>query len=158
VVSARNVELVRSLQPAGADLVQMFKDARPQELATLVGLSELFDPALESSFVAGESSGAPTLTYHGIAGLIDGWREWLEAWDSYLIEAEEFIGCGDEVVAMVRVRATTRRGAVVMEHAPAAVWGFTGGKVARLDFYLDRAQALQAARARADAERTEQRG
>ena len=91
-MSANNVELVRSLQPSGADLVEMFKDARPQGLATLVGRSELFDPALESSFVAGESSGAPTLTYHAIAGLSDGWREWLEAWDSYLIEAEESSG------------------------------------------------------------------
>jgi hypothetical protein len=49
VVSAQNVELVRSLQPSG--------------------------------------SGPLRLTYHGVAGLIDGWREWLGAWDSYLIEA-----------------------------------------------------------------------
>jgi SnoaL-like domain len=145
VVSAQNVELVRSLQPSGADLVDMFSSADPQALAALVGRSELFDPALEISFIAGESSGAPTLTYHGIAGLIDGWREWLQAWDSYLIEAEEFIDCGEAVVVMIRVRARTRRDGVLMEHAPAAVWALAGGSVVRMDFYLQRTQALDAA-------------
>jgi hypothetical protein len=78
-VSAQNVELVRSLQPSGADLVEMSKDARPAQPAALVGRGEPPDPALERSCVAGGLSGLPTLTYHGIAGLIDGWHRWLEA-------------------------------------------------------------------------------
>jgi ketosteroid isomerase-like protein len=46
----------------------------------------------------------------------------------------------------VRVQARTRRGGVEMEHAPGAVWTLEDGRVRRIEFYLERRQALTAAR------------
>jgi ketosteroid isomerase-like protein len=116
-VSEENLEIVRSLQPSGVDLVE----------------------------VAGESAGLPTMSYRGVQGFIEGWRVWLAAWDSYRIETEDFVDDGDKVVVPVRVHARTRRDPVEMEHAPAAVWTLARGKVVRIELYLNRAEALKAA-------------
>src|SRR5439155_7121300 len=85
---------------------------------------------------------APSVGLHGFA---DAWREWLEPWDSYYVEVEEFIDVGDEVVSLVRVSARTTRDGVAIEHRPAAVWSVREGKVARVRFYLHRPEALEAA-------------
>jgi ketosteroid isomerase-like protein len=143
-VSQAHVDIVRSMQPSGVDLVEVFEQGRFEQVAAFADPQGVFDPAFETSFIASEAAAAARVSYRGAQGLVDGWREWLEAWDRYELEAEDFIDGGDEVVVMVRVRARTRRGGVEMQHAPAAVWGFKHGAVVRIDFYLERAQALRA--------------
>jgi hypothetical protein len=142
---SENVELVRSLQPAGAvDLVELTEAGQiafgPGESSTP------FAPEFECSWIAGEDSGVPPLSYRGLEGFIEGWREWLSPWESYRIDAEDFIDAGDRVVVMVRVHARTRRGGVEMEHSPAAVWTLEGGRVVSIEFYLERSMALEATR------------
>jgi len=101
-----------------------------------------FAEDFEVRFVA---AGAGTdLRFRGLEGLGAGWRNWLEAWDRYEIEAEEFIDAGDQVVVFTRVRARTHRDGVEMEHAPAAVWTLCDGVVQRIEFYLERDAALAA--------------
>ena len=73
---------------------------------------------------------------------------WILTWESYRIEAEEFIDAGNEVVVLARVRARTRRGGVEMEHAPGAVWTVEDGRIRRIEFYLEGSQALEVARGR----------
>ena len=84
-------------------------------------------------------------TSRGLQGFAEAWRDWLEPWESYYIEAEEFIDAGDEVVSLTRVLAQTTRDAVAVEHRPAAVWSLRAGKIARVRFYLDRGEAIEAA-------------
>ena len=143
-MSRQNVEFVRALQPTGGvDLAEVFTGDQSDFIAAM---SPLLDPAFECAFIASESSGFPTLSYEGAEGFVAGWREWLSPWESYRIEAEEFVDAGDEVVVLVRVQARTRRGGVEMEHAPGAVWTLEDGRVRRIEFYLERRQALTAAR------------
>ena len=66
-------------------------------------------------------------------------------WESYYIEAEEFIDAGEEVVTLTRVLAQTTRDSVAVEHRPAAVWSLRQGKIVRVRFYLERDEALEAA-------------
>ena len=87
----------------------------------------------------------PSPTFHGITGLVAGWRDWLEPYESYWLEVEDFIDAGgDRVVVPARGRARTRRDRVLVEHSPAAVFTIRSGKLARVSFHLDRGQALAA--------------
>jgi ketosteroid isomerase-like protein len=144
-MSRENVEVVRSLQPSGIDLVEVFEGQRFEQVPAFADPRELFAPEFECSFISSPSTGSVRLSYRGPQGLIEGWRDWLAAWDGYWLEAEDFIDGGDQVVVKVRVHARTRRGGVEMEHAPAAVWTFADGRVVRIEFYLERAHALEAA-------------
>jgi ketosteroid isomerase-like protein len=141
-MSEQTVELVRALQPSGIDLVEALAG---DEGAFVEGISAVFDPALECAFVANESSGFTTLAYRGADGFVEGWREWLSPWESYRIDAEEFIDAGDQVVVLARVQARTRRGGVEMQHAPGAVWTIEEGRIRRVEFYLEGSQALEVA-------------
>jgi hypothetical protein len=92
----------------------------------------------------GSPGTAQPLRYRGLAGMIEGWRDWLSPWASYRIDAEGFLDAGDDVVILVHVRAKTSRDGVVMEHSPAAVWTVEGGRVGRIRFFLERQAALEA--------------
>jgi ketosteroid isomerase-like protein len=140
-MSQHNVEIVRMLQPTGVDLVALFEGDQ-QPLAQLP--LSLFADDFASSFIAIDA--AMTLgPGRGIEGFSAGWRNWLEAWERYEIEAEEFIDAGDRVVVFAHIRGRTRRDGVEMEHAPAAVWSLRDGAVCHVEFYLDRDEALRAA-------------
>ena len=103
-----------------------------------------FASDFEVSFLPGTGGAFTRASYQGVGGLIEGWRNWLAAWASYRVEAEDFIDAGDEVVVLVRVRGRTARDGVTVEHSPAAVWSIRGGKIAGLRFYLERDEALEA--------------
>jgi ketosteroid isomerase-like protein len=104
-----------------------------------------FDPDVETEFIAGQSidSVRPSVS-RGLLGFAESWRDWLEPWDSYYIEAERFIDLGEEVVSLTRVRARTTRDAVAVEHRPGAVWSLRDRKIVRVRFYLHREEALEA--------------
>jgi ketosteroid isomerase-like protein len=138
-MSAANVELVKGILP-DTDLVEAFAGDPPQGILT--GDVNALDPDLEVEF-AGTLSGAPTLNYRGIEGLVEGWRDWLTPWESYLLEAEEFIDGGDRVLELVRVRARTSRHGVEVEHSPAAVWTVQDGVVVSVHFFLERREAFE---------------
>ncbi len=89
------------------------------------------------------STGGPRLTYDGLAGLVEGWRDWLLPWHSYHVKIEEFIDAGDQVVVPVLVRARTERHGVEMEHRPASVWRVQDGKVVAVHFFLDQGEAAR---------------
>jgi ketosteroid isomerase-like protein len=153
-MSSQNVELVRSLQPADADLVKMFVDDAPMPTGFTPDISKFAD-GFPVEFVS-NLPGAERPTYHGLEGFVAGWRDWLEPYASYRARAEEFIDAGDRVVVLIRVRATTARDGVAVDHEPAAVWTIADGKVVALGLYLDRDAAFREAGLAADARPVEQ--
>jgi ketosteroid isomerase-like protein len=145
-MSQENVELVKRVQPSGVDLVPLFRTSTaPDPSATGIDLTA-FASDFETEFIAHRTFGSirPS-TFHGIRGFAESWRDWLEPWESYYIEAEEFIDAGEEVVSLTRVLAQTTRDAVAVEHRPGAVWSVREGKIVRVRFYLERKEALEAA-------------
>ena len=137
-MSQDNLEVVRASWAHEVDVVALLADV--ESLGESFGaLSE----DVEVQFVA-NAPGLPDARYRGAQGLADGWRDWLEPYESYRLSAEEFIDAGGDVLILARVRARTHRDGVLLEHAPAAVCTVQDGKIVRARFYLDRDQALEA--------------
>jgi ketosteroid isomerase-like protein len=82
---------------------------------------------------------------HGVEEYLAAWREWLGPWESYRIEAEEYLDAGDKVVMLVRQLGTTKMGGAPIENRGAAVFSFSAGKLTRIEFHLDRERAMKAA-------------
>jgi ketosteroid isomerase-like protein len=139
-VTGDNVEIVKRLQPSGIDMVAAAHSAPDVE-----PFADIPAPAFAEDFTAAFFGSGMRGEYEGVEGLIAGWRDWLVAWESYDLEAEEFIAAGEHVVVFVRARGRTTRDGVEMEHAPAAVWTLRDGLVRRIEFHIDRDEALAAA-------------
>jgi ketosteroid isomerase-like protein len=71
--------------------------------------------------------------------------EWLDGFDNWSIEIEEVVDAGDQAVAFVRQRANPRHGGPETEMRLAQVWTFRDGRIAAMEMYADRAEALRAA-------------
>jgi ketosteroid isomerase-like protein len=152
-MSRQNVELVKSLEPSGVDLVERIEEA--DKGGSFLGLepaSGLFAEDFEVEWIAAGSNEG--LHHSGAGGMVEGWRDWLTPYESYRVETEDFLDAGDDVVVLVRVRAKTRRDGVVIEHSPASVWTIQDGKVVRIRFFLERDAALATTAARSQESRT----
>lgn len=72
-------------------------------------------------------------------------RSWLDTWDVYQTEPEEFIEGDDQTVAFIRLWARGKGSRFDIEEQVADVFGLKGAKIASLRLYVDREKALQAA-------------
>ena len=84
----------------------------------------------------------------------DSFNEWLArwdaAWDSWRIEELRLLPAGDDkVVALFRMIVTGRGSGVELSRDDAVLGEFRAGKIARLGYYNDQQQALEAAGLRA---------
>jgi ketosteroid isomerase-like protein len=112
------------------------------------GVAKMFPllrPDVKSEFIA-QTPGV-SLSYEGVDGLYEGWREWLGPWSSYVLKMRDLVEASPhEMVVMGRAEARTSRDSVVMEHRPAAVLTFDDeGLVSRVRFFIDSDDALRAA-------------
>jgi ketosteroid isomerase-like protein len=139
-MSAANVELVKAVFPEDIDLAEVLASDNPVVL--LIGDADIVAPDFEVEF-GGTHSGAPPREYRGLEGLLEGWRDWLEPYDSYHLTVEEVIDAGANVLTLVRVRARTARHGVALEHRPAAVWTISEGKLTGAHFFLERGDAFE---------------
>ena len=100
--------------------------------------SDIFDPDVElESFGMGER-----LTASGIDKLITSMAHWLSAWDRPLrLEAEELIGSGNRILALVRWRGRGKGSGIEMDAGGAHIWTFRDGLVIRFEVYRDRDEA-----------------
>jgi ketosteroid isomerase-like protein len=138
------VELVRQLlEPfQDADIAALFRDEAAWA-ATLPVASAFYAPDFECTFVRADVGRA---TYSGLDGLRAAWLDWLAPWVSYRTEIEDFIDASDgRVVVLARDYAYPKGVGAEVSFVGAPVWTVRDGKVARIDFYWDRAEGLAAA-------------
>lgn len=83
--------------------------------------------------------------WEGIEGFLDAWADWLSPYKSFHLEVDEVIESGEHVVTLARQCVTLTEGGPQIETAAAAVWSFRDGKLARVEFHLDRDAALRVA-------------
>jgi ketosteroid isomerase-like protein len=83
-------------------------------------------------------------TYTGLEGLRASWLDWLAPWATYRVEIEEVIDCGEQVLMLVHDFGRRDESTEEVKSNNAAVWTVRDGKVARAEFYADRAWALKA--------------
>lgn len=101
----------------------------------------------------------PAVEFHGtVGGLQEGQvahgqpeidrtfeAEDLEAWEERRLEPEEFIDAGDDVVVLLHEYRRGRGSGVELETKTAIVVAVSGGRVVRIQGYMDRDAALEAA-------------
>ena len=116
------------------------------------------------SYVAGDLEKTrrlldPEVEFHGTVGGLEEGRvahgfpqivqtfedEDLEAWEERRLEAEEFIDAGDDVVVLLHEYRRGRGSGVEVEADTAFVCAVRGGRIVRMQGYMDRHAALQAA-------------
>ena len=143
-MSQENVEVVRRLLGPfeQGDLVPLFRDDAVN--ASITAASEpLFTPDFECVFVREDVGRA---AYAGLDGLRAAWLDWLEPWESYEARVEDVIDAGeDRVVVLTRDHARPKGSDAETDFLGAPVWTVRDGKVARIEFYFDRAEGLAAA-------------
>jgi ketosteroid isomerase-like protein len=135
------VELIRGLQPGPeVDLTELFRDDKVAE-EMRAAVSAVFHDDFEG--LAVRPGGR--LIWRGLDELRAGWVDWVEPWDSYYTVIEDVIDLGDRVLVLLRDHGRRKDLDAEVELRGASVWTVRDGKVARVEFYTNRDQALEAA-------------
>jgi ketosteroid isomerase-like protein len=104
--------------------------------------AEWAHPEIEFVIADGPSPGHRT----GPAGMAEGWRDLLSAWEEYRGEADEYRELDDErVLVLTHFSARGKTSGLEvgqMRTKVAALFHLNGGKVTRLVLYWDRERAL----------------
>jgi ketosteroid isomerase-like protein len=138
-VSQADVELVRQLLAPfeAGDMIPLM--SRLPDM----GLAPFFTDDFQCVFAREDVGRA---AYEGLEGLQLAWLDWLEPWESYHAGVEELIDVGDgRVVVLTRDHAQPKGAHGEADFLGAPVWTVREGKVARIEFYFNRAQGLAAA-------------
>jgi ketosteroid isomerase-like protein len=130
-MSQDNVEIAR------AAVIAAFVSQPPDEPA----LRAVLDP----DCVLTSDWGVEGAEHHGVDGALAAIAELSGIWDSWEQQVERLIDAGDnDVVLMLRLRATGRGSAVPVEFAWAMVATLHSGKVVRARTFLSQSEALKA--------------
>jgi len=140
-MSQENVELVRRLHPPdGADLVPLIRDD-----ATWTRRRAEIEAHFESDYAAAWiAEGQRVIEATGVDGSRRGWLDWLEPWDSYHFQTEGIIPVGDTVLVLIRLHGRMARTQNEVEMIAASVYLVQDGRVARIEHYASRSEALEA--------------
>jgi len=80
----------------------------------------------------------------GTPGFTEVWTEWTSAFENFRIDVEENIERGEKVLMLVTLNGRSKTGQVEVSQPAAAVWTVRLGRLARVEFHLDRERALKA--------------
>jgi hypothetical protein len=83
-------------------------------------------------------------TYTGLDGFRESWLDWLAPYAEYRTEVEEAIDCGERVLLLQSSSGRLEGSTKEVKLAPAVVYTVRDGKIARVEPYADRAEALNA--------------
>jgi ketosteroid isomerase-like protein len=87
-----------------------------------------------------------TKTYEGRASIVDAMEDWPNQWEDFRMDLIEIIDAGDEVaVSVTRHRRRGRKSGIEMDFEVFYVQRGRDGKLARLEMFFSREQALEAA-------------
>ena len=139
--NARVLELLGELLGA-EDLVTRMNDEKLLKEGT-DALAAVTWPDFEFALIGPDP--AFRAEFKGVEGFVEGWHDWLSAFDSYAMDVHEVIGTGDGFVGLARMKATPKGTGAVIEQEAAAALLFEDGKLRRMEFHLDRGEAMRAA-------------
>jgi ketosteroid isomerase-like protein len=132
-MSEENVEVVRRIYDA-----VMRRDKET--------VFALYDPEVHWDFSRSPIKNVVGTThYQGHDGLREWWREWGEVWAAYEDERTELIDADEHVVSVVHSHGRGQSSGAEVEWTQYGVWTLRGGRVVRVAWFEDRAEALEAA-------------
>ena len=82
--------------------------------------------------------------YVGTEGYERFMRDWLEPFEHWNLEPEEYVDAGERVAVIVHQRGRAKSSGATVEMRFGQVWTFRDGKVARSQLYADPNEALAA--------------
>jgi uncharacterized protein len=130
-MSQENVELVRGAWDAW----------RRRDMDAIFAF---YDPEIVWDQTRSGVSGLST-TYHGHDGVKEFFRKWLEPFEHFYAQAEEFVGAGDAVVVRVRQGGRGKQSGVEVEMPSYwQVYRLQDGKAIRIEIYVIEREALKA--------------
>jgi ketosteroid isomerase-like protein len=139
-MSQENVEIVLALQPPPElDHLQFFGNAELWS-STFAMFASYFEPDFETT---GTLLGTQ-MTFIGSEGCRELLMHWYEPWTSYRIVSQEAIDLGDRVLVTHDAFGRLPGSEAEVKLSGASLYTLRDGKVARIAFYLDRAEALKA--------------
>jgi hypothetical protein len=149
-MSDENLKAAKSFFPAPWDLAEIFSS--PEAIAAL---RAQFEPVVEPDFETIHDPSAMPLgigtpksggVARGMEGFIALWRDFLSAWESWLVTATDFVDLDDErvLVLMTFIGRSKTHGAELSLDG-GNILCFREGKLARLEMFLRRDSALAAA-------------
>jgi ketosteroid isomerase-like protein len=138
-MSEANLEIVRSLwEPLkGVDVTTI--DWEGDAIGEML---RAYSPDVELRWAAGWVA---EREYRGHDGLLRAYREWVEPFSNYRVEALDYIDAGDRVVVPTRQWGTGRASGAAVEIEVTHVFEFRGSVIVRVDEYASLEEALEAA-------------
>jgi ketosteroid isomerase-like protein len=106
------------------------------------GAAGLLDPAVEQLGTVGGVEEGRVL--RGAAEMRRDYEAGEELWDEHRVEPDELLDAGDRVVVFAREYQRGSTSGVELHIETAVVFDFRNGRIARIQGYMDRAQALEA--------------
>jgi ketosteroid isomerase-like protein len=129
-VSQENVETVRRF-------------AERWERSDWEGMAELVDPDVEMHATAGGVEEGRIR--HGVEAIRGDYEAAEETWDEHRVETERVIDAGDRVVLLHREYMRGKSSGMELELEAAVLIDLREGRIVRVQGYMDRAAALDAA-------------
>jgi len=132
-------------------LLEVGRDDAVEAFADRERLAERFDrlravawPDFEIVMVAPRGWGSDNVRV-GVEGYEASWQDWLEPFASFRLEFEDVVEKGNHVVVLVHQFGVPKGGGNEVQSAGAGVFEFREGRIARMEFHLDRDAAFRAA-------------
>jgi ketosteroid isomerase-like protein len=138
--SKQNVELTRRAYDEGPVVLPLSPD---DERALIErGFRDYYDERLEIRMPPDYPEGEMVLK--GRAGMARLFAMLRDTWTEFRFEPERFIDRGDRVAVLVRVIAKGGASGLATERRTAHIWTVRDGRLAAIQIYRDRAEALEA--------------
>ena len=83
--------------------------------------------------------------YHGRAGVAEQMLTWMQEFDDYWFESQEFLDAGEQVVLLWRQGGVGKASGIRVENEGATVFSVENGLINHARAFAERAQALEAA-------------
>lgn len=131
-MTAENVEVVRRIWDAA--------DRRDTQ-----AVFSLYDPEVELDLSGFPIVATDDRLYRGHEGLRRLFGEWREIWQDADANLVELIDAGDRVVSVYTYRGRGRASGVFVEALFATVWTIRDEKAVRVEWFMGRDEALEAA-------------
>lgn len=143
-MSEENAEVIRrvfvEVLVDGADVAPLFRDDATWTKRR-AELEAIFEPDCAVAWIA---QGERPIEATGLDESRQAWLDWLEPWETYHAKVERIIPAGDKVLVLVRLHGRMAGTESEVEMISASVYLMRDGKVARVEHYANRAEALEA--------------
>jgi ketosteroid isomerase-like protein len=142
-MSQQNVELVRVAFAEIARLMRLSTEEPDRPLGDdYARIGRLLDPLFE---LVPAASAVERRTLRGLDGFVTFLEGGRDTWRDVSLEAEEFLDLGDRVLAIATFRANGRASGAKIEQPNATIWSLKDRRVASVQVFFDRREALAAA-------------